>query len=52
MHYVFPYHQLDFANFASQPIIIEICRVEWESVVFFGMNEKCGRGERRERGEG
>ena len=52
MHYVFPYHQLDFANFASQPIIMEICkefRVEWESVVFFGMNEKCGRGEKRKR---
>ena len=54
---MFSYHQLDFANFASQPIIMEICqefRVEWESVVFFGMNEKVGeeRGERGERGEG
>ena len=47
----FPYHQLDFANFASQPIIMEICkefRVEWESVVFLGMNENVGEG----RGEG
>ena len=24
-------------------------RVEWESVVFLGMNEKCGRGEERKR---
>ena len=54
MQYVFPNLQLDFANFASQPIIMEIWKefhVEWESVVFFGMNQKCGRGERRERGE-
>ena len=32
---VFPYHQLDFVNCASQPIIMEICkefRVGWESV--------------------
>ena len=52
MQYVFPYHQLDFVNFASQPIIMETCedfRVEWESVVFFGM---CERGETRETGEG
>ena len=38
MHYVFPYLQLDFATFASQPITMEICkefRVEWESVVSF-----------------
>ena len=44
---------MDFANFASQPIIMEICkelRVEWQSVVFFGMNEKVGEGRRRERG--
>ena len=50
MHHVFPFHQLDFANFASQPIIMEICkefRVEWESVVFSGVNENVGevRGE-------
>ena len=52
MHNVFPFHQLDFANFASQPIIME--RVEWESVVFFGMNENVGegRGEKEERAEG
>ena len=53
----FPYHQLDSANFASQPIIMEICkefRVEWESVVFFGINENVGeeRGEKEERAEG
>ena len=54
---VFPYHQLDFANFASQPIIMEICkelRAEWESVVFFGINENVGeeRGEKEERAVG
>ena len=45
--YVFHHHQLDFANFASQPIIMEICkefRVEWQSVDFFGMNENVGEG--------
>ena len=55
MHDVFHYLQWDVANFASQTIIMEICkefRVEWRSVIFFGMNEKCGRGEWRERGEG
>ena len=34
---------------------MEMCkdfRVEWESVVFFGMSENVGEGERRERGEG
>ena len=50
----FPSHQLDFANFASQPIIMqtwEEFRVEWESVVLFGVNESVGgRGETRERG--
>ena len=38
---------MDFANFGSQPIIIGICkefRVEWESVVFFGMNKNVGEG--------
>ena len=46
----FPHHQLDFVNFASQLIIMETCkefRVEWESVVFFGMNENMGEGGRR-----
>ena len=45
MHYGFRHDELDFANFASQPIIMEIWkefRVEWESVVFFGMNENVG----------
>ena len=56
MNHVFPYHQLDFVNFASRPIIMEICkefRVEWESVVFFCMNENVGeeRGEKEERAE-
>ena len=57
MNHVFPYHQLDFVNFASQPIIMEICkefRVEWESVVFVGMSENVGeeRGKKEERAEG
>ena len=53
MHYVFHYLQWDFANFASQTIIMEICKeFRVESVIFFGMNEKCGRGEWTERGEG
>ena len=57
MHYVFPYYQLDFVNFASQPIIMETCkefRVEWQSVVFFDMNGNVGegRGEKEERAEG
>ena len=43
--------------FASQQTMMEICkknRVEWESVVFFGMNEIVGeeRGEKEERAEG
>ena len=56
MNHVFPYHQLDFVNLASRSIIMEICkefRVEWESVVLFGMNENVGeeRGEKEERAE-
>ena len=56
MNHVFPYHGLDFVNFASQPIIMEICKefcVEWESVVFFCTNENVGeeRGEKEERAE-
>ena len=46
---------LSSANFASQPIITEICRefrVKWESVVFFGMNEKWERRGEKERREG
>ena len=48
---------LSSVNFASQPIIMETCkecRVEWESVVVFVMNENVGeeRGEKEERAEG
>ena len=53
VHYVFPVISWIFTNFASQPMIMKICkefRVEWESVVFFGMNEKkWERGEERKR---
>ena len=55
MHYVFPYRQLDFVNFSSQPMIMDTCkefRVEWESVVFFGMNENVGQARGEKRGEG
>ena len=53
----FLHHQLDFANFASQPIIMQTCeefRVKMESVVFSGMNENVGEGggEKEERAEG
>ena len=57
MHYVFPFITWILANFASQPTGVETCkefRVEWESVVFFGVSENVGevRGEKEERAEG
>ena len=57
MHYVFPIIMEILPTFASQPIIMEICkefRVEWESVVSFVKmkNVGKGRGEKEERAEG
>ena len=51
----FPYHQLDFAIFASQPIHhADLRRISFRMGVccFLWYERKCVRGEWRERGEG